>query len=1029
MQRVLPFFFLTLALAKAQTLTSRPYGGSGNDTVGRVATDAQGNLYIAGTTTSFDLPLQNPWQPGNSGSPVAYSTDAGATWQAMGNLSLPPVSPLVAVPPPVLAVSPADPNVVYAGYGGNVFRSTDHGLHFAGTALPGATFQTSVTGIVVDPANPSRLFVSATVSGGVFRSLDGGGTWTALSKGLPAKGFVSSVALDPFHPNTVWVWDETGAFVSRDAGESWSQSSLQVQGSLSGGGVAVTFDPLTPGVLYGPGMDQGRFVIEKSVDGGATWHPLNAPFTSLQVTPDPVRAGYLYGFSATSFYRSYDGGKSWLSSALPGLTYGSLAVNPADPNILLLGEYRSTDGGATWVPSPISRPAQPAFAPSAKGIVYAGVPVTSDAFLAKFAPDGRTLLFATYFGGMGTETAASVQVDPFGNLWLLGTTTSANLPVTSGAVQRQRVGAANFFVAGFSPSGQLLYSTYFGSSGADSAKALAIDPSGDVWITGVSGGADYPVTVDTPKPSMFLGMPPNYPVVTKLDPGGHIAFSAFISPFANDQPTGIAADAWGNAIVTGTTYSSNFPASDGAYRSAVAPAFTGKPFVVKFDSSGNRIFSTYVGGTKSPTPMYGIVSTWVEERGAAIAVDPAGNIYLAGRTTTTDFPVTPGAFQSALGYGCTYPSFSIYTGFIGTILEYYNDDVFVTKLSPDGSTLLGSTLLGGACYDRPSDLAIGPDGAVYVTGETNSIDFPLQFPLQAAPPAGAYKSFLSVLDPALSALRFSTYLSAGANPTLAITADGLLHVGGSIGNGAQTSSNIGGIFGPTLTFSNGYLAALDLSSPPPPLNLSQVLNAFSLLPGPAAPAEIVALTLPGYSPAQPVDLGLNGVEAVTTSLNGVSVLFDGQPVPLVSLLPGKIVALAPKGLQPGRTTVVQVNDNGALSNTLAMDVGTAAVGLLSADGIGTGLANARNDDGQLNDQDHPAARGSTVTLYYTGGGVIQSTVWVNNKQAEAAPLMGFVPGINSARFVTPTDPAYQNRLNVSLYTQGSSSQTLTIWMQ
>ena len=111
--------------------------------------------------------------------------------------------------------------------------------------------------------------------------------------------------------------------------------------------------------------------------------------------------------------------------------------------------------------------------------MYASGPITSDIFLAKFAPDGKTLKFATYFGGMGNETAAGVQLDASGNIWVTGSTSSFDLPVSKHALLKQPKGISNIFLAKFSPQGQLLASTYLGGSQTDTVVALRLDANGD----------------------------------------------------------------------------------------------------------------------------------------------------------------------------------------------------------------------------------------------------------------------------------------------------------------------------------------------------------------------------------------------------------------------------------------------------------------------------------------------------------------------------------------------------------------------
>ena len=133
--------------------------------------------------------------------------------------------------------------------------------------------------------------------------------------------------------------------------------------------------------------------------------------------------------SPLHFWKSSDGGVTWKSSQFPFYGTGPLVVDPTNPRIMLAGTFRSTDGGQTWNPTNASREIQPAFALSSAGLVYATAPITSDAFLAKFLPDGKTLVFSTYFGGMGNDTGQGIALDASGNIWITGSTSSYDLPL------------------------------------------------------------------------------------------------------------------------------------------------------------------------------------------------------------------------------------------------------------------------------------------------------------------------------------------------------------------------------------------------------------------------------------------------------------------------------------------------------------------------------------------------------------------------------------------------------------------------
>jgi uncharacterized protein (TIGR03437 family) len=266
---------------------------------------------------------------------------------------------------------------------------------------------------------------------------------------------------------------------------------------------------------------------------------------------------------------------------------------------------------------------------------------------------------------------------------------------------------------------------------------------------------------------------------------------------------------------------------------------------------------------------------------------------------------------------------------------------------------------------------------------------------------------------------------------LALGPDGVLHVGGSSGLMAQTQTSNGDPFEPPqLPDTDGYLAAITVPTTPAALNLTEALNAFSLYGGTIAAGEIIQLTVPGFHPTEAVDIGFNERLPLGTTLGGTQVLFDGKPVPIVRVSAGTIVCIAPQDFGTQQTTNIQVQGPAGTSNVLSVPVAASAWGLLSSDGTGEGLANARNSNGTLNSAENPAARGSTVTMYVTGAGVPPGQVTVNfGPAATVSPLTGFVPGIYSVGYQIPTGAYTGVPFSVSVGDSISQSQTLTIYIK
>jgi len=284
----------------------------------------------------------------------------------------------------------------------------------------------------------------------------------------------------------------------------------------------------------------------------------------------------------------------------------------------------------------------------------------------------------------------------------------------------------NFRVDSYDPSYPLIidptlsYATYLGGSMTDYGGALAVDDSGNVYVTGSTYSRDFPTV--NPYQGLFEGMADVF--VTKLSSSGNaLIYSTYLGGNLNDHGYGIAVDGEGNAYVVGSTGSINFPMKN-AYQGANAGGFF-DVFVTKLSSSGNALsYSTYLGGSMT-------------ESGAGIAVGGTGNAYVTGYTESSDFP-TKLAYQG--------PNTS---GF---------QDVFITKLSASGSTLSYSTYLGGSKGDSGRGIAIDGEGNAYVTGTTGSSDFPTKNPYQGNL-SGASDAFITKLSTAQSGFVFLTYLA------------------------------------------------------------------------------------------------------------------------------------------------------------------------------------------------------------------------------------------------------------------------------
>ncbi|MEY2518284.1 MAG: hypothetical protein QOF24_43 [Verrucomicrobiota bacterium] len=292
----------------------------------------------------------------------------------------------------------------------------------------------------------------------------------------------------------------------------------------------------------------------------------------------------------------------------------------------------------------------------------------------------------------------------------------------------------------------LSYSTYLGGGGYDQPLNIAVDISGNAYVTGYTTSTNFPTTPGAYQTTIGSS---STAFVTKLNPtGSAVVYSTYLGGNGSETGFGIAVDASGNAYVAGLASSTNFPTTPGAFQTTFGGGGGGDCFVTKLNSTGDAlIYSTYLGGS-------------LGEGFAAIAVDASGNAYVTGFTNSTNFPTTPGAFQTTFGGASYYSS----TG-----------DGFVTKLNPTGSALVYSTYLGGNRDDYGHSIAVDALGNAYVTGFTESLNFPTTFGAYQTANGGGIPSrdaFVIKLNPTGDALVYSTYLGgSGEEYGLSIAVD------------------------------------------------------------------------------------------------------------------------------------------------------------------------------------------------------------------------------------------------------------------
>ena len=433
-------------------------------------------------------------------------------------------------------------------------------------------------------------------------------------------------------------------------------------------------------------------------------------------------------------------------------------------------------------------------------------------FVAKLNPAGSALVYSTFLSGSGVgvfgDVGTCVVLDSLGDAYVAGSATSTDFPVTGGAYQKTNLGAAgttsNAFVTKLNPAGSaLLYSTYIGGSGnkvvGDQANALAVDGSGNAYMTGYTYSANFPTTPGAFQTTNHDAVSGGYNAfVTKLNPAGSaLVYSTLLggSGFADqgDSGSALAIDGSGNAYIAGYANSTNFPVTAGAFQTsnfaALNPGSNG--FITKLNATGTGlIYSTYLGGGG------GSHSDGV----SGLALDGAGNAYLAGSAGSANFPVTVGAFQTT------------------------NNDVstsaFITVLNAAGSGLHYSTFIGGSSGENANALVLDGSGNVYIAGTSSSANYPVTLgafqTTNRAQPQNGTNLFVSKFAFGPVVVSTTTSLSAIPNPQAAgsavtFTAKVAPQSGTAVPTGSVVFS-VDGVTAATVTLSTAGTAAYTTSA-------------------------------------------------------------------------------------------------------------------------------------------------------------------------------------------------------------------------
>jgi uncharacterized repeat protein (TIGR01451 family) len=628
-------FVAKLNSAGSALVYSTYLGGHGTELGNSIAVDSAGNAYVTGTTPSTDFPTTNPLQPNRLGHAIFKSTNGAGNWAGSD-------SGLAAAIVFDLAFAPNNSSIMYAAAETGLFKTTDGGANWN---LVPSTPPFAINKLAIDQINPAIIYAAAT--GGMFNSTDSGNTFTAINNGFIGNG--RAVLIDPVTPTTLYATSfGNRVFKSVDAGATWTFVFIEDANIIHG----LEIEPNTPATLYAA-TNRGLF---KSTNSGVNWTALdfglNFNATANGVAIDKT-SGAVYAATITGLLKSVNGGTSWTNlSGTLNVVVNSITIDPTNSSILYVttidGPSKSIDGGVTWtvsntgysniqVLSLVINPAQPA-------TLFIGTASGSDAFVTKLSAGGASQVYSTYLGGSLFDSGLGVALDATGNAYVTGSAVSSDFP-TANAIQPVTGGGGDAFITKLNPNGSaLVYSTFLGGEGADSAAAIAVDASGNAYIAGSTNSLAFPIV------NAFQPVNPSFSgdgFVAKVNAAGSaVVYGTYLGGHGVDDCVGIAVDTAGSAYVTGNTHSTDFPTV--APLQSLASEFRSDAFVTKFAPDGKTlIYSTYLGGTES-------------DGGSGIAVDSSKNVYVVGDTDSADFP-TKNPLQPVIGG---------------------SSDVFVVKLNP-----------------------------------------------------------------------------------------------------------------------------------------------------------------------------------------------------------------------------------------------------------------------------------------------------------------------------------------------------------
>lgn len=602
-------------------------------------------------------------------------------------------------------------------------------------------------------------------------------------------------------------------------------------------------------------------------------------------------------------------------------THAAIQVNDRG-EAYIVGATRSLDFPATL------GAAQDAYAGGSCGSGSLLAAPCYDAFVAKLNADGSDLLWATYFGGTGNDLPADAALGLGDFLAVAGTTESTDFPTSAGALKTASTDSSGSrsdgFVIQLNRNGERVYATLLGGSGVDQLTGVAIESNGAATVTGHTKSTDYPITATAFQPSRAGDDDHTDVVFTRLSAAGDaLLYSTYFGRPLDERGGDVVVVAPGRYAISGSTASLSFPLDDQGEQGA--PTGRADAFLALF-TENSYARGLLVGGSGNDT-------------GGDLAADglsSIGGLYMIGSTDSRDLPTTNGA---------ALPLWKRSQGFL----------LHVTLTSDDLTRIFTNTLtyLVGAA----DSLSIDEDGAAWVSGVTSSSSSVFG----GAVVEGCQGTLLRRYRQ--TRLSYSSFV-----PGLGAIAAGPGRTVFSVGTDASGSlRTTPGAFQSALGGRSDVYAAKWIIDEENDISITCVEHGASFTAGAVAPGQLVSLFGSGLGRLVPSGVRLDEGR-VATEADGVQVLFNEKPAPLLFVGWNQINAVAPYSIAGSSEVEIVVVKDGARSEPFVLPVTDAHPGLLTRDSTGSGVAALLNADGTINTADNPAEAGSVVTLFGTGEG-------------------------------------------------------------